>query len=446
MRRFVFALAGLLTFSTVAQAQGGLRDKISQLFIFGAGEDPLFLAGSADPNNPAAIRAHGAHFVPSAVSENGSLIAFITTAIGGNVANAPIGSTSGGETFRFEGGVPVKTSTSAGAIFAERGQTLGRGRAVVGIGRTSSHLSSLRGVDLSNIEGFFTHQNVDFPGCDSTQAGLQCRLMGVPNLENDVMQFKLNLGLSVRVTTMYATVGVTDNIDFGVVLPIVSTSMTGESTAQVIPFGGPTAAHFFSGTPGTPVLLGSRKVDGSSSGLGDVALRTKVNIQQSARTSVALLGEARFATGNQEELLGAGAFASRGLAVISAKFGNVSAHGNTGYIYRGGSTQNHAVVGTVGFDNLIADRVTMAADLVSELQVGKSKLKLPPTVLYDYPFKRSINPTSIPNIADDIVNGSLGFKFATGNGFTIVTNALVPLNRGGLRANVTYSTALEYSF
>src|SRR5262249_27749847 len=61
-------------------------------------------------------------------------------------------------------------------------------------------------------------------------------------------------------------------------------------------------------------------------------------------------------------------------------------------------------------------------------------------------FKRSINPTSIPTMADDIVNGSLGFKFATGNGFMVVANALVPLNRGGLRANITYTTALEDGF
>src|SRR5215813_8757252 len=162
MRVRVSVFVGLMLMSSVAHAQG-LREKIAELFIFASGQDPLFLAGTADPNNPASIRAHGSHFVPSAVSENGSIIAFLTTAIGGNVANAPIGSTSGGETFRFEGGVPIKTSTSSGAIFAERGQTLGRGRAVVGIGLTTSHLSSLRGVDLHNIEGFFTHQNVDFP-------------------------------------------------------------------------------------------------------------------------------------------------------------------------------------------------------------------------------------------------------------------------------------------
>jgi hypothetical protein len=67
-------------------------------------------------------------------------------------------------------------------------------------------------------------------------------------------------------------------------------------------------------------------------------------------------------------------------------------------------------------------------------------------VQFNFPFKRTITPTSIPDVADDIVNGSLGLKYSTNTGFTFVTNALVPLNRGGLRANLTYTFGLEYAF
>ena len=45
-----------------------------------------------------------------------------------------------------------------------------------------------------------------------------------------------------------------------------------------------------------------------------------------------------------------------------------------------------------------------------------------------------------------LLNGAFGFKFSVPAGFTIVTNALVPLNRGGLRANITYTTGLEFAF
>jgi hypothetical protein len=44
------------------------------------------------------------------------------------------------------------------------------------------------------------------------------------------------------------------------------------------------------------------------------------------------------------------------------------------------------------------------------------------------------------------VNGSLGFKFQLPNAFTAVANVLVPLNRGGVRPNVIYTTALEFNF
>src|SRR5581483_5640479 len=198
--------------------------------------------------------------------------------------------------------------------------------------------------------------------------GLSCKQMGVPILENDVMQFNLNLDIHVDVTSIYATFGVTDNLDFGVVVPVVSTSLHGQSAAQIIPFGGPNAAHFFAGTPSNPVLSATRSVDGNATGLGDVAVRSKLSVYQSPRSSVALLGEARFATGDDDQLLGSGAFSARGLAIVGAHFGNFSAHGNTGFLYRAGSLRNDAIVGTFGFDHLISDHVTIASDIISEMQ------------------------------------------------------------------------------
>jgi hypothetical protein len=445
LRRLTLALAALVVLAFPASSQG-LRQTISQLFIFGPGEDPLFLTGTGNPNNPLNIQQHGNHFVPAAVSANGSLIEFLTTAIASNVASTPIGSTSGGATFHFEGGVPVRTSNSAGPIFAERGQTLGRGRTVFGVGHTAARMSSLRGVNLHGIDLMFTHQNVDFAGCDSIQGGIKCSQMGMPLLENDVMQFRLSLDLDVRVTSVYATYGITDRIDFGVMVPIVSTEMHGESHASIIPFGGTTVAHFFDGTASDPVLTATRAVSGNSVGVGDVAARTKVNVHQSDKSSIALLGEARFATGNADELLGSGDFAARGIAIVSTRIGDFSAHGNGGYLYRGGHRTNSAILGTVGFDQLISQHVTLAADVVSEMQVGRSKLSLPGPVQYDYPFKRTVNPTSIPTMADNIVNGSFGFKFTTNSGLTVLTNALIPINRGGLRSNFTTTLGVEYSF
>ena len=86
MRRLVWSVLGFALVSTPVAAQG-LREKIADLFIFTAGKDPLFLGGTADPNNPAAIQLHADHFIPAARTENGSLISFISNAISGNVAS-----------------------------------------------------------------------------------------------------------------------------------------------------------------------------------------------------------------------------------------------------------------------------------------------------------------------------------------------------------------------
>jgi hypothetical protein len=446
MRIRLFLLTGLflVAIPSLAVAQG-LRDKISQLFIFGAGEEPLFLAGSGNPNNPLFLQAHGKHFIPSASASNASVISFITDAISGSVANLPIGSTSGGETFRFVAGLPVLTSTSAGPIFAERAQTLGRGRILAGMSRSGFRFSTLRGVDMRDINLTFTHQNVDFPGCSAT-FGDDCAKMGVPVLENDIINFRLSIDLDVRVTSAYLTYGLTDRFDVGVVIPVVQTQFRGESEASIVPFGGTTAAHFFAGTTTDPVLTASRQTEGSAWGLGDVALRMKANIRETPTTGFALLLDARFPTGSSKDELGSGAFAGRGLAVFTSHYGDFSPHANVGYVFRAGVRQNDAVLGTVGFDHRMAERVTLAADLVSELQVGNSKLHLPEPVHYDAPFVRTVRVTDIPDTRDDIVNGSFGFKLVPAKNVTGVLNALFPLNRGGLRADLIYTAGIEYTF
>lgn len=435
MRRYLWSVVGLTLAATSLDAQG-LRDKISELFIFTAGQQPLFLGGTG---------VHENHFITSARSENGTLISFIGSAISQNVANLPVSATSGGSTFQFEGGAPVRTSVSPGPVFAERAQTLGRGRVFVGANVNRLHFETLRGVRLNDIQMNFTHQNVDSPECDNI-AGTDCAPYGVPTLENDVIALRLALDIEMTVTSFFVSFGLLDRMDIGVVLPIVSTSLRATSAAEVIPFGGPTAAHFFGGTPENPQLSTSRFVDGSATGVGDVAARVKVNVTQSDRTTFAVLGDARFPTGSEADLLGSGHFAARGLGILSARFGAFSPHANIGFLFRSGDLQNNAVLATVGFDHLMAPWAALAVDLVSELQVGESKLRLPGTVTYEVPFRRTVDPTNISSERDDLINASFGFKFTTGAGITVVANTLWPLNRGGLRPSVLWTGGLEYNF
>jgi hypothetical protein len=443
MYRWV-VIAVLLMVASPVQAQH-LRDRMSDLFIFGSGADPLTLGGTSDPSNPDSVRIHGSHFVPAAVASNGTVISFLTNSIGSNVANVPVSATSGGSTFRFEGGVPIRTSTSAGPIFGERAQTLGRGRVLVALARTGVHFKTLRGVDLENIRFTFTHANSDFPGCDSAAAG-DCSLMGVPTLENETIDLNLALDVRLTVTGFLLTYGLTDRIDVGVVLPVVSVSLAGTSTAQITPFGPPPAVHFFGGTPENPILTASRSIDGSTTGLGDVDARVKLNLRRGEPLSVGLLADVRFPTGSEENMLGSGAFAARGLAILSAQFGSFAPHANLGYLYRGSEFESDAVLLTAGFDHLLAPWATLAVDMISQLQVGDSPLEIPRPVQIESPYHRTIIPTVIPDRRDDVIDGSLGLKLAAAPGLTVIGNGQWSLNRGGLRPDVIWTAGLEYNF
>jgi hypothetical protein len=444
MRRLVVTSALLLVAAAPLSAQR-LRDQLADLFIFGEGHDPLFLGGTGDPNNPETVRIHGSHFVPAAVASNGTIISFLTNSIGSNVANVPVGATSGGSTFSFEGGVPVRTSTSAGPIFGERAQTLGRGRVLAGLSRTGVNFKTIRGVDLSRVRFTFTHANSDFAGCDSI-AGGDCTLLGVPALENETIDLNLALSVRLTVTAFLLTYGLSDRIDVAVALPVVSTSIEGTTNAQINPFGPPPAVHFFGGTPDNPTLTASRFVRGSATGLGDVDARVKVNLRRAEPLALAVLADVRFPTGSETDLLGSGAFAARGLAILSARFGAFSPHANVGYLYRGGAFETDAVLGTLGFDHLLAPWATLAVDLISQLQVGESPLKVPDPVVIQAPYVRTITPTTIPDRRDDLVDGSFGLKLTTATGLTIVGNGEWPLNRGGLRPDVIWTLGLEYNF
>jgi hypothetical protein len=270
--------------------------------------------------------------------------------------------------------------------------------------------------------------------------------MGVPVLENESIDLNLSLDVRLSVTGFLLTYGLTDRIDLGIAIPLVSISLRGSSNAQITPFGPPPAVHFFGGTPDDPILTAFRSIDGSTTGLGDVDGRVKVNLRRGEPLSVAVLGDVRFPTGSESNLLGSGAFAVRGLAILSAHFGSFTPHANVGYLYRGGEFETDAVLATVGFDHLMAPWATLAIDVISQLQVGDTPLQVPGPVDIEAPYHRTITPTVIPDERDDVVDGSLGVKLTAAQGLTVVGNGAWSLNRGGLRPDVIWTAGLEYNF
>jgi hypothetical protein len=415
-----------------AQRQPPLRDRIQQLFSFGNCGKPLCLDGSVSAAN-----GHGEHFLPDVAAGNSTIIGFLTDAIAVNASNLPLSAAGSGQTFKFVGGLPVRTSESFGPVFGERAQTIGKGRFVVGANLTGISFNSLRGIALDELVLNFTHQDVPGVGLPG---------LGDPEKENDIIQVRLQLYVNLLVSTFFATYGLNDHVDLSVAVPLVHTALQGRSEAQIFPFGGPTAVHFFTGTPENPGLSASASTFGSHTGIGDIALRLKANLRPGERFGISVMGDARLPTGSEEDLSGAGNLALRGLAIASGRFGDFSPHLNLGFLWAGGRQRNNALLLTGGFDQPVARWATLAFDLLSEWELGESSLQLPGRVSFQYPFARTVDPTSIPEMRDHRVNGSLGFKFRTPGGPIVVANALVPLRRGGLQASVVWTLGLDFTF
>ena len=409
-----------------AQDEAGLRTRIQkELFTFGDCGEPLCL----DLSN-----VHGQHFLPSLAEGNDVVISFIADAIGNATLSVPLSATSSGATFSFEGGLPVRTSTSAGPIFGERTQTLGRNQLFLGASVTGVDFTSLNGVPLDGMQLTFKHS--DEAPTDT---------LGSPFFENDVMALNLAMNVNVLVGTVSLTYGLTDFIDVGVAVPFVRTKVSGRSDAQIIPFGD-IAIHRFGGTSTDPILRASTSMEGSASGIGDVAGRVKINLGQGSTMGAALLGEFRFATGDEENLLGTGANQIRVTALYSAQLGTFSPHLNVGYAARQGETQRDGVFIQGVMDNLLTDWATLAAGIEGEFQMGDSKFVLPQTIQLDEPFQRQFQATNIPNKSGDVLRASLGGKFTVRGGTVLVVNGIFPLRGVGLQPDFIWTVGLDLPF
>jgi hypothetical protein len=408
----------------------GLQDNIKNLFIFGTCGEALCL--DVDPLN------HGRHFIPAIEDAQGNMISFLSNSIGVAVANAPISAaTSGAIWGKSETGLPVRTATSAGPLYAERAQTLGKGHFLFGAGVSGFKFTSIRNAPLNGLIFDFTHVDAEEPG------------LGTPAFENDIFQVRTNLDVSLFAVTGVLTYGLLEMVDIGVAVPLVHASIDGVSNAQIIP-AVPDTPHQL-GTPANPSLTASTSTSGSSSGIGDIAARVKVRVSQNERTGIGLLGEVRFPTGKEEDLLGLGELSVRGMGIVSGRYGGFGPHLNLGFLYRGGDLQNNSFLATLGFDQLLGSWATFAADLITAWQVGDTKLRQPAPVVLNTPVgggssARIIPRSNIPDSKDNVIQGSFGFKFTAPSGITVITNALIPIRRGYLQPDVAWTAGVEYSF
>ena len=139
---------------------------------------------------------HYAHFIGSAQT---TLNQTLSTAIATQLAILPIISPSSAFTYKYDSaaGAFVRTTTSFGPIYAERAETIGRGKVSFGTSYQRFRFSTIDGIDLHKIPAAFTHVPDTGPG-------------GTPApYEADVIQTTNNVDLKMDQTMLFGTVGIT---------------------------------------------------------------------------------------------------------------------------------------------------------------------------------------------------------------------------------------------
>ena len=340
----------------------------------------------------------------------------LTTAV--EIATEPFASSSGGFIFKLDPstGLLARTATTFGPAFGERALTSGEGQ--VSIGATFQYTSfdklgdfSLGSLPLSTVTG--------------TSAAATRTTTG-------------NLALTAQTLELSSTIGVTDNFDMAVVVPLVSVKLGGSSS--VVNGGG--------------VVTRLAETNSVFSGLGDISALGKYRLVKFKGGpfpdpgGIALIVNARLPTGSRENFRGLGIGRTMVSAVASGGSGRFRPHGGAGFEFwnKGvdvagapGETVSirHQFRYSGGIELEAAPKLTLLVDFIGQKIFGGGQIGVAP----DPVFASQPNVTSATSMValGQGINKALlipGLKANLKGKLLLTLSAIITLQNNGLRANV----------
>jgi hypothetical protein len=425
----------LVLFAPSAVTAQSLRYKLERVF-----DEVLSLELGGSPG------AHGSHFSPDNVASSEQTIQALTTMIGTNLSSFPLSSTGATIIYDLSTGVPVRKTGSLGPIFSEHGTTLGQGRVILGYNFTHMRLNKVRGLELSNMKLSFTHQDVAAPG------------MGDSANELDTIDLLLDMEMEASILAFYLTAGLFDRLDVGIALPLINVHLKADPVAAISSYtftSNDSANHFYGGTNTNPELSTEpTPIDDHASGIGDVALRAKLNFFQRKGGDLAALLEVRLPTGDEENFLGSGGTSVKGVLVGSYAYGAFTPHVNLAYFIPGAEYASDQLHLFLGSSQQVGTRFTFVLDLLSRFQVGETaeELQVDDPVVIRRPHSdgevvKVVPLTNVPQSSrDNTLDLSLGAKWAPKDFLIILGNVMMPLNDDGLRSSLVTTLGFEFNF
>jgi len=433
-RVLTFAFVALAALPAGARAQS---DKLAHLLPTLYGLQGL----SVNSNAPLPDGStHSAHFNNAFQSRFNQFNA----ALASQLSALPLPSPSSGFTYTMDPalGVFTRSTQSFGPIMAERAETMGKGKFAFGFGVQHFGFDNMDGVGLDALPAVFTHDNP------------------APGGRADVVTTSSDIQATVTQEIAFATYGLTDGLDVSLAMPFVTADIdvVSDATVQRLGTGSNLIVHFYEQPDHTVGSTRQYVRSGHASGLGDLTLRFKGTAAHWGSGHGLALGlDMRMPTGDEQDLLGSGAWGLRPFAAASWQFGKVSPHLNFGYQWNGDSLlAGDVTTGTKGdladellyaggLDIGVTRRLTLAADVVGRYLIDTSRVETTSfhgldsagTSFADIRFDQaSYNQTSV----------ALGLKLNPVGRLLVVFNVLLKVDDHGLRDKAAPLLALDYTF
>jgi hypothetical protein len=386
---------------------------------------------------------HAAHFNSAFQSD----FRLVNIALTGQLTAIPLPSPASGFTYQFDAatGTFVRSTRSFGPILSDRAETIGQGRLAFGFSNQFFSFDHLDGVSLSAIPAVFRHDSFELGG------GRADVVSTTNTVDADVSQF-----------AGAVTYGLTSRIDLSLAVPLIKTHLALLSNARILRLGTGSNldVHYFL-DPAARGNFGSTNqyfTEGSASGIGDLVLRVKTTLMREGSRAFAAGIDARLPTGDEQNLLGAGAMGLRPFAAVSAAAGVFAPHANVAYQWNGESVLAGEVrAGTkadlpdqfqyaAGTDLAINPRFSMVFDLL-----GQRVLNSPVMSVYTLNATGSAGSASLPDIRFStdsywVTDASLGFKANVASRLLVNFNMRFNIGDRGLADRVAPLLGIEWSF
>jgi len=340
----------------------------------------------------------------------------LTTAV--EIATQPFGSSSGGFIFKLDPstGLLARTATTFGPAFGERALTSGEGQVSVGATFRSTSFDKLSDFSLGSLPL-------------STIAGTAAAARTTT----------ANLALTARTVALSTTVGVTENFDVAVVVPLVQVKLAGSSAVV--------------NTSGVVTRLA--ETDSVFAGIGDVSALAKYRFVKFGGApipdpgGIALVVNARLPTGSRENLRGLGVARTLVSGVVSGGRARLRPHASAGFEYwskgidalgAGGQRVSirHQFQYAGGIELEAAPKLTFLVDYMGQKIFGGGQIGVAPdTVSATLPGVSSAN--SMVLLGQGITKSLLvpGLKANLKGKLLLTLSAIITLQNNGLHSKVT---------